>query len=91
MIQQVSEVLDRVAHIRGGWMPALAMRIYKEFQIMDSASPLAIEALTLEMLARTARLGRVDKLSSAPRWLHQAKKLLHEQFSQQLSLSGVAE
>lgn len=91
MIRQVSEVLDRVAHIRGGWMPALAMRIYKEFQIMDSASPLSIEALTLEILARTARLGRVDQLSSAPRWLDQAREFLHEQFSQQLSLSSVAE
>lgn len=91
MIQQVSQVLDRVAHIRGGWMPALAMRIYTEFQIMDSASPLAIEALTLEMLARITRLGQVGQISSAPRWLHQAKELLQEQFSQQLSLSSVAE
>jgi AraC family transcriptional regulator len=91
MIQQVSEVLDRVVHIRGGLMPALAMRIYKEFQIMDSASALSIEALTLEMLARTVRLGLVGQFSSAPRWLHQVRELLHEQFSQQLSLSGVAE
>ncbi len=91
MIQQVSEVLDRVVRVRGALMPALAMRIYKEFQIMDSASPLSIEALTLEMLARTARLGLVGQLSSAPRWLHQAREILHEQFSQQLTLSSVAE
>jgi AraC family transcriptional regulator len=91
MIRQVSEVLDRVVHIRGGSMPAVAMRIYQEFQIMDSASPLSIEALTLEMLALTARLGLKGQLSSAPRWLHHAREILHEQFSQQLSLSGVAE
>ena len=91
MIQQVSEVLDRVVHIRGGLMPALAMRIYKEFQIMDSASPLSIEAFTLEMLAGTARSGLQGQISSAPRWLHQAREILHEQFSQQLSLSTVAE
>jgi AraC family transcriptional regulator len=91
MIQQVSEVLDRVVYIRGGFMPAVAMRIYKEFQIMDSASPLSIEALTLEMLARTARLDLGGQISSPPLWLHQAKEILHEQFSQPLSLSTVAE
>lgn len=90
MIQQVSDVLDRVVHIRGGWMPPLAMRIYKEFQIMDSASPLSIEALTLELLARTARFGLRSQSSTGPRWVHQARELLHEQFSQQLSLSRVA-
>jgi AraC family transcriptional regulator len=67
------------------------MRIYKESQIMDSASSLAIEALTLEMLAQTARLGLVGHLSSTPRWLNHARAILHENFSQQLSLSCVAE
>ena len=79
------------AFIRGGLIPILARRIYKEFREMDSASALSIEALTLEMLAQATRRGSSDLPSSIPGWLREARDLLHEQFAQPVGLSSVAE
>jgi AraC family transcriptional regulator len=91
MIRPVSKVLDRAAHVRGGMMSALAMRIYKEFHMTDSASLLSIEALTLEMLAQATRQSFGGRAMREPRWLGQARDLIHEQFSQRVSLFTIAE
>ncbi|MEK6324785.1 MAG: helix-turn-helix domain-containing protein [Acidobacteriota bacterium] len=91
MIQQVSDILDSACHLREEVLSVLALRMYKEFQIMDSASPLSIEALILEILARATRQSTASSLSTQPRWLREARDLIHEQFSEQLSLSGIAE
>jgi AraC family transcriptional regulator len=72
-------------------MPVLTMRIYKEFRLMDSASALSIEALTLEVLAQATRRNLEGWPSPAPRWLREARDLIHEQFSQPVSLSSIAE
>jgi AraC family transcriptional regulator len=91
MIRQVSPVLDCAAHIRGGWVTVLAQRLAQEFQMKDSASPLAIEALTLDLLAQASRRSPENASSSKPRWLRRARELIREQFAQPLSLSYVAE
>jgi len=66
------------------------MKLYKEFREMDEASPLAIEGLALEMLAEVSR--RKVKVADRrpPRWLSQALDLLHEQFSERLTIAYLA-
>lgn len=38
-----SQALNQVSQIRGGSLSMLGMKIYKEFRLMDGATPLAIE------------------------------------------------
>ncbi|MCI0486741.1 MAG: AraC family transcriptional regulator [Blastocatellia bacterium] len=90
-VREHSVTLDRPAGFQGGWPTWLAARLYNEFQETDRAAPLAIEGLTLEILAETARHQSDSSECSPPRWLRQAKDLLHDQFSENLSLAAVAE
>jgi AraC family transcriptional regulator len=91
MLRQVSSILDHASHLKGGPLPILMKRLYREFQTMDSASSLSIESLTLEMLVHASRQNEKLHRSSIPRWLCEAKELIDEHFSQSLSLSIIAE
>jgi AraC family transcriptional regulator len=66
-------------------------RIYDEFRCTDTVSALAVEGLTLELLAEGVRQGPRHVERSPPRWLRQARDLLHEGFRQRLTLDGIAE
>jgi len=88
--REYSLFLDKSVHSRGGLLSRLFMTLYKEFREMDDASPLAVEGLALEMLAEVSRC-RIKVLDcKPPRWLTQALNLLHEQFSERLTLGHIA-
>ena len=104
IIQPATEWLDRLrdcspgfmvsAHFHGGPISWLAGKLFDEYRRMDDLSPLAIEGLALEIVAETARSG--SHLSSRtprrtpPRWLRMAEDILHEHFSETLTLHHVA-
>lgn len=67
----------------------LARRLYSEFRTMDSAAPLAIEGLLLELIALIAR-SRPMVSTRAPDWVRRAHDLLHESLATRLSLSTIA-
>ena len=89
-MREYSLSLDYSVHSKGGLLAGLFMKLYKEFRQMDEASPLAIEGLALEMLAEVSR--RKVKVADRrpPRWLSQALDLLHEQFSEHLTIAYLA-
>jgi AraC family transcriptional regulator len=90
VIQQVTGILDRASCVEAGLLSHLALRIFGEFRMLDAVAPLAIEALTLEMLVQAARLdSRIER--NPPQWLRQAREVLHEQFAESLSLFSVAQ
>jgi AraC family transcriptional regulator len=66
-------------------------RIYDEFCCTDAVSALAVEGLTLELLAEGVRQGPRQVQRTPPRWLRQVRDLLHEEFGQRLTLDGIAE
>ena len=74
-----------------GALPWLAMRLYREFQQEDDLAPLAIEGLTLELLAGAARQGAHVSDNGARSWLNKATDFLHERFREPLTLGDVAE
>ena len=74
---------------QGGLSVWLATRLYREFQLTDEASSLAIEGLTLELMAELSRK-HVKPGRKPPAWLKQAKELLHAHFSEALTLDGIA-
>jgi AraC family transcriptional regulator len=57
---------------------------------MDEAAPLAIEGLAFEILVEAARSNSRRTEPQPPRWLKQARDLLHAEFSQNLSLPEIA-
>jgi AraC family transcriptional regulator len=83
-------LFDESVDFRGGLVPWLALRLYNEFQQEDQLSLLSIEGLTLELIAETARhYSRPPELRPS-RWLIQVKELLHERFSETLTLEKIA-
>jgi AraC family transcriptional regulator len=71
--------------------PALgtsARRIALELSRWDDLSPLVVEGLALELVARTlrSRRGRV----SGPHWLERAREFLHATYTGHVSLAAVA-
>jgi len=89
-VRQHSPVLENPAHFPGGTPIWLAARLYNEFRQMDDVSPLAIEGLTLELLAACARHESRIPDRRPPRWLLTARALLHEKFAEPLTLGTVA-
>jgi AraC family transcriptional regulator len=69
----------------------LGMRIYQEFRLMDGATPLAIEGLMLELVARLSRQQNIAFEPKRPRWLERARDILESDFHESISLTRVAE
>jgi AraC family transcriptional regulator len=89
-LEAYSVTLDASRDFLAGALPQLMMRIYREFRNRDDASSLAIEGLALELMVEASRTAFrvVDK--SHPRQVRLAKEFLHANFSDQISLAGVA-
>jgi AraC family transcriptional regulator len=79
--------LRNAADAQGGPPAALALRLYREFRLMDPVSPLAVEGLVLEIGAELARLATPARL---PPWLTRARELLHDRFRENLRLAEIA-
>lgn len=82
--------LDAPAHFHGGTLLWAATKLYNEFRETDAASALAIEGLALEMLAEASRGSIAAPLRKVPRWLKHARELLHDDFSERMSLAQIA-
>lgn len=60
----------------------LARRIYREFTQTDDIAPLAIQGLTLQLLAGLLRVHHRD--TQPPAWLLRVKSLIHDQFQEKI-------
>ncbi|MFN2533089.1 MAG: helix-turn-helix domain-containing protein [Pyrinomonadaceae bacterium] len=69
---------------------SLLLRAYREFQMSDSASALAIEGLALEMLAEVSRRNLNSVKRTPPRWIDQVIDLLHSRFQERLTIGYIA-
>jgi AraC family transcriptional regulator len=89
-LHPLSNLLNRVGHVRGAILSMLALRISKEMRVMDTASLLAIEGLTLELVVELSRHSSLLSERKVPRWLSRAKEMLHERYSENLNVGDVA-
>jgi AraC family transcriptional regulator len=89
--RQHSSILEKPALLPGGTPVWLATRLYNEFRQMDEASPLAIEGLTLELLAVCLRDTPLGAGRTPPRWMKSVLDLLQDRFPERLSLATVAD
>ena len=87
----LSRVLDEQAALHGGLPGVIARRLYLEFRAGDDAAPLAVEGLLLELLASAAREAGPAPPSGLPRWLADARDMIHAAPAAPHSLSRLAE
>jgi AraC family transcriptional regulator len=88
-LRECSLNVDGSIHCHGGQLALLCKKVYSEFRQLDNIAPLAIEGLVLEMLAEVARQ-RERGNGAAPHWLNIAKELIHERFSEGLTLDDLS-
>lgn len=78
------------ADLRNGRIRCLAARLYSESRHPDRFSPLAAEALALEIVGEATRQGLVNDTPRMPRWLVQAIELLHNTLPDNLTVERIA-
>jgi AraC family transcriptional regulator len=88
-VREYAAILDSPADFYGGSLYWLTTRLYHEFREPDEIAPLAIEGLTLEVIAEAGRSGKTGNRKS-PRWIEKTRERLHAQFSERLTLTEVA-
>lgn len=81
--------LDGSLHSESGVLAWLGLKLYREFEQPDSLSLLAVEGLMLETLSELGRLNHKPR-AATPAWLRQAHDLLHDRFSESLTLDEIA-
>lgn len=84
-----SRVFDGYRLYVGGPVSGLALRIYHESRIKDSVAPVIVEGLVLELLGHASR-SLFKTPVRAPRWLTEARDLLHGRFNDPLNLVEIA-
>jgi AraC family transcriptional regulator len=73
-----ARVLEERASFHDGHLALLGWRLLAELRGVDAATPLAIEGLLLEVLAGAARGRDLRVCRTAPRWVTEARDLLHD-------------
>jgi AraC family transcriptional regulator len=89
-VREHTTILDEPSEFRQGPPVWLAARLYGEFREPDALSPLAIEGLTLELVARAARHSNSQGTRRAPSWLRRAEETLAERFRDPPRVSELA-
>ena len=82
--------VDNSVHAHGGLLSGLMMKIYDEFRHLDSASPVAIQGLAMEMFAAVSRNQSNLATRQPQRWLARAVEFLRESFTEHFTLAQVA-
>ena len=90
MVREHSVVLDTPNDFRGGPEARLGARLYREFRRGDAIAALAMEGLTLELMAGASRRVLPPCDRQPPRWLVQARDLLQSEYAASLTLGGIA-
>lgn len=86
-----SSILKDSVDFQGGLLATIAARLYSEFRLMDSISPIAIEGLMLEMVAETSRLSLRKPGQACAGPLERAREIIHTHFSDNLTVGFIAE
>ncbi|WP_321963357.1 AraC family transcriptional regulator [Paraburkholderia sp. J7] len=86
-----TRVLDRPDDFASGAPLSFMRRLVRECREQDSATPLAVEGLVLELLAACERsVPRAATVVGARRWLGRVEALLHDRFRESLTLDEIA-
>lgn len=81
---------NKSAQLKGESIELPVKRLYREFVQSDTSSPLIIEGLLMQMIGETSRSIKHHLNNNTPRWLINAKELIHARFNENLSLTDIA-
>jgi AraC family transcriptional regulator len=85
-------LLDRVRRIRGPELATVARQLAVELRVEDNVRPLAVEGLSLELVAAAMRsLNGASGRPKAPAWLGTVEEFLNASFFQPLRIADIAE
>jgi AraC family transcriptional regulator len=90
LLSDHARLADETVDLRNGPASRLASQLYLEYRRRDDATPLAMEGLTLEILAEVSRGNTRAVERHIPHWLLQARDLLHDRFTTNVSIDEVA-
>lgn len=88
-LRENSLKLDSSTKFQNGLLSHLVTKLNFEFHHLDGASHLAIEGLTLEIIAQAARNSISVLEKKEPHWLKRVLELLHSNFSENLILEDI--
>ena len=88
--RECEKALHAPHDVRGALLPWLLTRLYREFARPMDASLLAMEGLALEIVAEAARPSSRSATCPPPRWLEEARELLHARFCESFTVDEVA-
>jgi len=89
-IRRLSLLLDEPASFRSETIARLGNRLHQEFQRMDEFSIMAIEGLTLEILAEASRCEINPREKRFPRWLALVNDFLRDSFAEPMTIEEIA-
>lgn len=89
-LREHSTILDDSATYRTNTISWIGRRLHTEFRRLDSASPLAIEGLVLEVLAEGSRANKIAIEKEFPGWLRDVEDFLRANFLESLVFENVA-
>lgn len=90
-LRQCSLRVDAPMNLNGGKAGWVAARLYREMRFMDDLSRVAIDGLTIELMAEILRQNPNVRAAHPPLWLQRADELIHDRFTERLTLSEIAE
>jgi len=82
--------MDNRALFRSAYAMQLGLRLHKEVSNYDASSALAIEGLTMELLAEVFRQRETEPKSRGYAWLDDVTEILHARFQEPITLSELA-
>lgn len=89
-LRPYSRSLDKISLLSGGNLPKLAIRLYHECWVGDSAAALGIEGLVLELIGQVTRMTETPE-SLPPAWLRRVRIICDERFRESMGLLAIAE
>jgi AraC family transcriptional regulator len=90
-MQDYLPALDEPAESSSGLPAFLAMRLYGEIRRRDQWSALAIDGLTMEIIAELGRMADRLKQASRSHWVEEVREILSARFTETPSLAELAE
>lgn len=88
-LEEYNLTFDRINKSYLAEISGLMFKLYKEFAFPDKLTPLAIEAIVLEMMVVVAR-HFPDNKDQPPVWLKEAIQYMKDEFSSQLTIGEIA-
>jgi AraC family transcriptional regulator len=91
-LRPASRFWEEIHNLRHGTIADRARQLSHEVRSPDAVSPIAVEALVLEMIALAVRLDEGRRMRGRPpAWLGQARDLVHDRFLEKLRIEDVAQ